>query len=326
MFFIASFIATMAHQGNVDAAILKLLASLPKEFSGFWYTINELTDHIHDGGIGIVPRSAVAKAVHADKVVFKRNRWKGTMYFMKGDPKEKGLSPKKQKQHDTEVLGYLPHMPRGYFMDKDELKALASIVTSRFRPKPNVMTRAASARSADSRATSETESNLFCQTTNNESPEGLTKLRVGSVLQDIDLDIEWTNRVVEHVKKCAKAKLEVVQNTHHGAELVTTYKCRFCKEELVKRRSVDEGRIHPGAKASVINRNLAHAIFCSGTNVQKALELFAEAGIQCPSASVMQELLDKVEDSVSDLSEETLERNRKEHMGGDSAFCCRATE
>ncbi len=33
-----------------------------------WHTINELTDHIHDGGVVVVPRSAVAKGVHADKV------------------------------------------------------------------------------------------------------------------------------------------------------------------------------------------------------------------------------------------------------------------
>jgi hypothetical protein len=120
----------MAHDGNVDAAILNLFASLPNKFNGLWHTINELTDHIHDGGVVVVPRSAVAKGVHADKVVFKQNRWNGTMYFMKGDPKEKGLSPKKQKQHDTEMLGYLPHMPSDYFADKDELKASVSTITS----------------------------------------------------------------------------------------------------------------------------------------------------------------------------------------------------
>jgi hypothetical protein len=61
----------MAHDGNVDAAILNLFASLPNKFNGLWHTINELTDHIHDGGVIVVPRSAVAKVVHADKVVFK---------------------------------------------------------------------------------------------------------------------------------------------------------------------------------------------------------------------------------------------------------------
>jgi hypothetical protein len=185
----------MAHDGNVDAAILNLFASLPNEFNDLWHTINELTDHIHDGGVVFVPRSAVAKVVHADKVVFKRNRWNGTTYFMKGDPKEKGLSPKKQKQHDTEMLGYLPHMPSDYFADKDELKASISTITSHFwpKPKPTVTTRAASARSAASHDTSEMESNVFV--TNNESPKGLTRLCTGFVLQGIDLDIKWTNRV-----------------------------------------------------------------------------------------------------------------------------------
>jgi hypothetical protein len=50
----------MAHDGNVDAAILNLFASFPNEFNGLWHTINELTDHIHDGGVVVVPRSAVA--------------------------------------------------------------------------------------------------------------------------------------------------------------------------------------------------------------------------------------------------------------------------
>jgi hypothetical protein len=129
------------------------------------------------------------------------------------------------------------------------------------------------------------ESNVFCQATNNESPKGLTRLRTGFVLQDIDLDIKWMNRVVEHVKKCPKTKLEVIQNTPRGGELITTYKCRFCKEELVKRQSVDaEERMHPGTKTSVINLNLAHGIFCSGTNVQKGLEFFAEVefGVHLP--------------------------------------------
>jgi hypothetical protein len=120
----------------------------------------------------------------------------------------------------------------------------------------------------------------------------------------------------EHMKKCPKAKLvEVIQDTPHGGELITTYKCSFCKEELVKRRSVDaEERMHPGMKTSVINLNLAHGIFCSSTNVQKGLEFFAEAGIRCPSASVMQELVSRMKNSVFDLSEEDLEINRKEHV------------
>jgi hypothetical protein len=95
---------------------------------------------------------------------------------MKGDPKEKGLSPKKQKQDDTEMLGYLPNMPSDYFVDKDKLKASVSMITSHFwlKPKPTVTTRAASARLVASHDTSEMESNLFCPSTNNESPKGLT--------------------------------------------------------------------------------------------------------------------------------------------------------
>jgi hypothetical protein len=53
-------------------------------------TINELTDHIHNGGVIIVPRSAVAKVVHADKRSCSNETdgtlINGTTYFMKGDP------------------------------------------------------------------------------------------------------------------------------------------------------------------------------------------------------------------------------------------------
>jgi hypothetical protein len=52
--------------------------------------------------------------------------------------------------------------------------------------------------------------------------------------------------------------------------------------------------------------------------VQKGLKFFAEAGIWCPSASVMQELVSRIKNSVFDLSKEDLEINRKEHV----AACC----
>jgi hypothetical protein len=62
----------MVHDGNMNAAILNLFVSLTNDFNGlWWYTINELTDHIHNGGVIIVPSSAVAKVLHANKVMFK---------------------------------------------------------------------------------------------------------------------------------------------------------------------------------------------------------------------------------------------------------------
>lgn len=245
----------------------------------------------------------------SDKIMFKRNRWRNTSYFMIGTPKKPGLSPKKQKQYDAEILGFLPLLPEKYFKEKPELKHTVSTIKSHFAPKSNLMTRsAARALGSNTGTTSVTVNDPFCQPVNNDDkPEGLTKLRMGLVILDLDLDVEWMNHVVEHVLKCKKAKLDVLENKLFGAEIVTTYQCRFCKEELVKRQSPDDNRpAHPGIKGSAVNLNLAPAIFSSGTNVQKALELFAEAGIQCLSAHVMQDLVDKVKKSISDLSEEQL--------------------
>jgi hypothetical protein len=56
-------------------------------------------------------------------------------------------------------------------------------------------------------------------------------------------------------------------------------------------------------------------------NVQTVLELFVEAGIVCPGPKELQELVEKVKKSVSDLSEETLRHNRKEHVAA-----CRSSE
>jgi hypothetical protein len=202
---------------DAEAATLKLLASLPQEFHGLWYTISQLTHLIRDGRVPCVPRSTVRKVVHADKIMFKRNRWRNTSYFMIGTPKKPGLSPKKQKQYDAEILGFLPLMPEKYFKEKPELKHTVSMIKSHFALKSNLTTRS---------TTSVTVNDPFCQPVNNDDkPEGLTKLQMGLVILDLDLDVEWMNHVVEHVLKCKKAKLDVLENKLFGAEIVTTYQC-----------------------------------------------------------------------------------------------------
>jgi hypothetical protein len=71
-------VTAMVDHDDAEAATLKVLASLPKQFHGLWYTISELAGHLQDGGISVISRATVAKVVHADKVLFKRNRWKTT--------------------------------------------------------------------------------------------------------------------------------------------------------------------------------------------------------------------------------------------------------
>jgi hypothetical protein len=181
-----------------------------------------------------------------------------------------------------------------------------------------VTTRTAAAAAVASAASSRTNDASYCQDINCDVPEGLQS---GSCLQDIDLDHEWTNRVLQHGKKCPHGKLEP-HDQKYGSELISKYICRFCKEVLIKRRSPNDKRpTHPGPKGSAVNLNLAHAIFASRMNVQTVLELFAEAGIVCPGSKELQELVEKVKNSVSDLSEETLRHNRKEHVAA-----CRSSE
>jgi hypothetical protein len=178
---------------DAEAATLKLLASLPQEFHGLWYTISQLTHLIRDGRVPCVPRSMVRKVVHADKIMFKRNRWRNTSYFMIGTPKKPGLSPKKQKQYDAEILGFLPLMPEKYFKEKPELKHTVSMIKSHFAPKLNLTTRsAARALGSNTGTTSVTVNDPFSQPVNNDDkPEGLTKLRMGLVMLEVSSRIGW---------------------------------------------------------------------------------------------------------------------------------------
>jgi hypothetical protein len=54
---------------------------------------------------------------------------------MLGDPKKEGLSPKRQKEYDAEIIGFLPHMPTKYFTKTEELNgAISTIKTIRRVP------------------------------------------------------------------------------------------------------------------------------------------------------------------------------------------------
>jgi hypothetical protein len=55
----------MVDHDDAEAATLKVLASLPKQFHGLWYTISELAGHLQDSGISVISRATVAKMAGA---------------------------------------------------------------------------------------------------------------------------------------------------------------------------------------------------------------------------------------------------------------------
>jgi hypothetical protein len=63
-----------------------------------------------------------------------------------------------------------------------------------------------------------------------------------------------------------------------------------------------------------INVNLAVAIYVSGITIEKALVLFAEAGVVALTAKNLEDMLEKVKAAAKYLSEEKLFENRKEHI------------
>jgi len=113
---------TMVNQCDVNNAAFKVVSHLPEGFHGLWYTAEDLAGLLRDGGISGIDRSTVTKALRNDKVIFKRNKWRNTTYFMLGTPKAKGWSPKQQMLQDTRVIGFLPHMPTLYFKKQADLK------------------------------------------------------------------------------------------------------------------------------------------------------------------------------------------------------------
>jgi hypothetical protein len=60
-----SCITAMVDHDDAEAATLKVLASLPKQFHGLWYTISELAGHLQDSGISVISRATVAKMAGA---------------------------------------------------------------------------------------------------------------------------------------------------------------------------------------------------------------------------------------------------------------------
>lgn len=118
---------TMTKQQDVDTATFVLLTSLPDNFRGLWHTTEELVNHLQDGGITGMDRKTVAKAMRADGVVFSRNRYNQTTYFMLGEPIKRGWSPKLQMLRDNEEMSFLPHMPSDYFKKQDERQRRRSV-------------------------------------------------------------------------------------------------------------------------------------------------------------------------------------------------------
>jgi hypothetical protein len=107
------------HDKNHDKAILKVVSQLLHDFHGLWYSSEELTDHLKVGRISHgIKQKTVSHALKGDKVVLMQNTYNNTIYFMLGNPRSQGWSPKQQKKGDAEEIGLMPHMPSSYFKNK----------------------------------------------------------------------------------------------------------------------------------------------------------------------------------------------------------------
>jgi ribosomal protein S13 len=79
--------------------------------------------------------------------------------------------------------------------------------------------------------------------------------------------------------------------------------------------NLDPPETKPGPKPSSININLAVAIYVSGITVEKALVLFAEAGVVAlVTRKNLEDMLEKVKGAAQYLSEGNLYENQKEHI------------
>jgi hypothetical protein len=109
-------------------------------------------------------------------------------------------------------------------------------------------------------------------------------------------DIEWTFKIHEHAKTCRGPLSPVVGTKKKGWEMQFEYTCSFCKQTFVKQSApnLDPPQTKPGPKPSSININLAVTIYVSGIMVEKALVLFAEAGVVALTRKNLEDMLEKV--------------------------------
>ena len=109
----------------------------------------------------------------------------------------------------------------------------------------------------------------------------------GYKITSIDLDIEWTNTVLEHGTKCHECKLNVISSTKNGYEMIDVYECNWCRDKLVKRGSIDANMGSSKRKHADINMSMAVGTYVAGVSVSKMNEVGYEVGLISPMVTNM---------------------------------------
>jgi hypothetical protein len=138
----------------------------------------------------------------------------------------------------------------------------------------------------------------------------------GFFLQSMNEDMEWAFKIHEHAKTCRGNFAPVICTKKKGWEMQFEYTCSFCKQTFMKQSALnsDPPQTKFGPKPSSININLAVAIYVSGIMVEKALVLFAEAGVVAPMAKNLEDMLEKVKGAAQYPLEGKFYENQKEQI------------
>ena len=113
--------------------------------------------------------------------------------------------------------------------------------------------------------------------------ESHIKHHTGYKLISIDMDQQWTDTVINHVKVCSKATFKVIATTKRGFEWVDHYQCTWCKKIFDKESSTIVRNDSFGVNPSHVNLTMATSSFIVGITVSKLYELCLEAGICSPT-------------------------------------------
>jgi len=135
----------------------------------------------------------------------------------------------------------------------------------------------------------------------------------GYKIMSIDLDREWTKRIVHHMKICKNCTDTLhVESRKRGYELIDVHKCNWCSECFEKRCSYDVKQ-RKNQKSSDVNMCMSVSVYSAGININKIDELFSSIGLIAPVKTRLYEHYQKLKPHIMDLSKIELKKNRIEH-------------
>jgi hypothetical protein len=331
---------TSSHQ-DAYAAVRKVLEALPPSLHGYWWSSKDLARILSTGGVENVNEETIARALNNERSgIFQRDFTLNERYFMLGEPIQEGWSV--VQQYDKRVL---PKIATDLFKAKP---SLANAIKTINDHDWNVLTPSSADDSekaahvpksiqyknwADKSAGGKNVAKTILQMStppggsdDSSSHELLgdesldcevdSREPWGFFLQSMNEDIEWTFKIHDHARACRGYLSPVINSKKKGWKMRFEYSCSFCKQIFVKQSAPnsDSPQSKRGPKQSSVNVNLAVAFYVSGIMIEKALVLFAEAGVVAPTAKNLEDMLEKVKAAAKYLSEEKLCENRKEHI------------